>query len=425
MKKTICIILFMSFISCLRAQVFDDEREWQRQSETTPRAIDFSKMFEDEKAKKEEFNDLKLKQETELRQKMLQATALEKAVDPQSYVVGPGDIFTLNIWGALEMQLPIPVSPEGVLSVPSVGEIDIRKMTLADVKKRVYDKAKPHYQNCEISLILTTLRSFRVHVVGEVEYPGTYLANPTERISDLIGEAGGVTDWANKVAIELRKVTGDTLLFNFAEFESDGEIDGNVLVSGGDVVFVPPISLTSDKVYVDGDFKVGGLYQVLDNETVHAFLSRIRAFNKNANPMDVVVLRKTDKTIKTFKPYLEQNADIIILKNGDRVVIPSAYVYVKGSVQFPGTYPYVASFTAKDYAGMAGGNYYSGNIKKVKVYQAKTGKTRRGPDALVEPGDVVDMPKAWNEELRNWGPVLSAIASSVIAAKAIGLIGGE
>ncbi|MBN2104491.1 SLBB domain-containing protein [bacterium] len=425
MMKKILSICFILCFSCLFAQVLEDEREWQRESESTPRAIDFSKMFEDEKAEEEKFEDLKSKLEREMRQKMMEAAALEKAVDPETYVVGPGDIFTLNIWGAMEMQMPIAVSPEGVLPVPSVGEIDIRKLTLAEVKEKVLKAAKPFYEKSEISLTLVTLRSFRVHVVGEVEYPGTYLANPTERVSDMIKEAGGATDWANKIAIKLYRVEGDTLMFNLSAFEAQGDIESDPFVNGGDIIFIPPINLDSAKVFVEGDFKVGGLYQILHEESVHEFMQRVKAFNKNTNPLNVIIIRKRDQDIQIIKPYLEGNPEKIILKDDDRIIIPSAYVYVKGCVQYPGTYPYVASFTAKDYAGMAGGNLYSGAINRVKVYQSITGKTKRGPEAPVAPGDVVDLPKSWNEELRNWGPILSAIASSVLAAKAIGLIGND
>ena len=422
-KRLALMVLFVILSSTIFSQVLDDERETQRGTETLPRAIDFTKMFEETDKDREDFNDLKRKRETELRAKMMEAAALEKPIDPDKYIVGPGDVFMFNIWGAMEMQLPLAVSPEGVLSVPSVGDIDIRKMKLAEVKQKVLEAAGPFYENCKISLILMTLQSFRVHVVGEVKYPGTYLANPTERVLDLIAEAGGPTDWANKVSVELRKVTGDTLIYNLTDFESDGDIDGDPYVNGGDVIYVPPISLTSDKVFVEGDFKVGGLYQIITNESVHEFLLRIGAFNKNTNPLEVVIMRKTEDDIQILKPYLEDDPHQTFLQNGDRVLIPSAYVYVQGCVQFPGMYPYVASYTAKDYAGMAGGNFYSGNIKNVKVYQSQTGKIRRGPDAAVAPGDVVDLPRSWNEQMRNWGPILSAIASSVLAAKAIGLIG--
>lgn len=416
------IILLILASSILIGQVLENEQEWQKQTQTPTRAIDFSKMFQEEETTRQDFEDIKRKRESELRQKILEAAALEKAIDPETYIVGPGDIFTFNIWGAMEMSLPVVVSPEGSLPIPSVGEIDIREMTLTEAKKTVLDAAKPFYEKSDISLTLTTLRSFRVHVVGEVEYPGTYLANPTERISDMVFAAGGATDWANKVAIQLRQLNGDTIVFNLSLFELNGDLIQDVFVHGGDIVYVPPIDLSSSKVHVEGDFKVGGLYQIVEKESVHEFLQRIGAFTKNTNPLDVVIVRKTDQDIRTIKPYLDGDATQQILLDGDRILIPSEFVYVKGAVQFPGTYPYIASLKAKDYAGMAGGNNYSGTINRVKVYHTLSGKTKKGPDTPVAPGDVVDLPKSMTEEMTKWGSIFSVIISSILAARAVGLI---
>src|SRR5688572_4119869 len=47
---------------------------------------------------------------------------LEGAIDGNKYTVGPNDIFALGVWGIVNQPLPIAVSPEGSLIIPSVGE---------------------------------------------------------------------------------------------------------------------------------------------------------------------------------------------------------------------------------------------------------------------------------------------------------------
>jgi len=111
------------------------------------------------------------------------------------------------------------------------------------------------------------------------------------------------------------------------------------------------------------------------------------------------------------------------LSSGDRIVLPSQYVFVKGAVRNPGAYPYTVNLRAKDYAGMAGGDYQSGTIHGVKVLHVRTGKTEKGPDAVVEPGDIVDLPQNWGNRFRNYLTIVSTITSMVIAAKAAGLFG--
>ena len=412
----------MFFASGAWTQVPENKqkKEWEKKS-TVPKVIDFSKIFEQQKMSREDFETLKREKETELQARLSQPAALEKSVDPEKYIVGPGDIFSFNVWGPTETQVSITISPEGKLNIPAVGEIDVDGRTLSEVKSLVLKKAAPVYGNSKIALILEGVRFFRVHVVGEVKYPGTYIAQAVNRISELITNAGGVTDWAWKRKIELRHSDGKVDYFDLASFEQKGDLKQDLFVNGGDVIYVPSIELSKNVVKVEGDLANSGIYQIFEGEKLLDFLQRIRVLKRNTNISKIVVIRSTEK-IFPFQDEKNVNSDFQ-LQNGDRVVIPSNYVYVKGTVRIPGAYPYVLNLTARDYAGMAGGDYRSASIKSVRVYHVRTGKIEKGPNVIVEPGDVVHLNPTWNERLRNYIQILPAITSLILAAKAAGLLG--
>ena len=414
----IIVLFYLVLTLPLAAQIIDDELEQSIQT-PAPQAVDFSKMFEEEEETRDDYADMKRQKEALLREQMNQPDALEAAVDPEQYIVGPGDIFSFNIWGPLESQIPAAISPEGKLAIPSVGEIVADGLTLSQLQDSVYEKAKPFYEGSDISLTLESLRYCRVHVTGEVKFPGTYVAQATNRMSTLITDAGGVTENANKGAIILKRLNGDKFLFDLSYFEQFGDLDGNICVTGGDVIFVPAVDLSKPFVHVEGDFNASGLYQINEDEELFNFLQRIRAVKRNTDITKVVVIRGT----KILKPFAEDNSSSFKLIKNDLITIPAAFVYVKGAVQKPGAYPYIQNFTAKDYAGMAGGDYQSAGIRSVKIFSTATGKTRKGPDIVVQPGDVVDLPQGWGSHARNWGTFISALASSVLAARAAGLIG--
>jgi protein involved in polysaccharide export with SLBB domain len=113
------------------------------------------------------------------------------------------------------------------------------------------------------------------------------------------------------------------------------------------------------------------------------------------------------------------------LCSGDRIVLAADLVYVRGSVMSPGAYPYVPNMKAKDYAGMAGGDYRSANIKGVKVFHVSSGKSEKGPNALVEAGDVVFLSANMDEKLRNYITIIPVFTSLILAAKAAGLMGAK
>ncbi len=416
------LLTIMFFALGVWAQVPENKEKLQKEKTSTiPKVIDFSKIFEQQKMTREDFEALKREKETELQARLSQPAALEKSVNPEKYIVGPGDIFSFNVRGPTETQVPITVSPEGKLNVPSVGEIGVDGKTLSEVQTLVLKKAAPVYGNSKIALALEAVRFFRVHVVGEVKYPGTYITQAINRISELITDAGGATDWAWKRKIELRHPDGSVDYFDLTSFEQKGDLKEDLFVNGGDVIYIPPIELSKSMVKVEGDLANSGIYQIFQGEKLLDFLQRIRTLKRNTNLSKIVVIRSTEE-ILPFQDEKSMNPDFP-LQNGDRVVIPSNYVYVKGTVRIPGAYPYVLNLTARDYAGMAGGDYRSGSIKSVRVYHVRTGKIEKGPNVIVEPGDVVHLNPSWNERFRSYIQILPAITSLILAAKAAGLFG--
>jgi len=249
-KRIIHTFIFLLFLSSTFAigQIIPEEEE-KRQSPLTPKVMDFSSLTEQEMTR-EDWEQWKRQRIIELRERVARGEALEGAVNPETYLVGPGDIFSLNIWGAMETRIPLVVTPEGQLLVPSVGEFLVNGLPLAEVQKQILEKASPFYGNSRITLNLESLRFFRVHVVGEVTYPGTYIAQAVNRVSEVLVEAGGLTDRGWNRAIELRHINGKPDTCDISAFEQTGDLRTTPFVNGGDVIFVPSINFGNDWVQV-------------------------------------------------------------------------------------------------------------------------------------------------------------------------------
>ncbi|MCK5146610.1 SLBB domain-containing protein [bacterium] len=421
-KLIISLMLLVAAGSCI-AQLIDETQTVREKQSSLPKAVDFSKLFEADKMTGDEFNAWQRNRQIKLRERLGEVEALEGAVDANKYIVGPGDIFSFNIWGALEHQLPLQVSPEGKLLIPSVGEINVAGLTLTKARNKVLDMAQPVYAGSKLSLSLEALRFFRVHVVGEVQFPGTYIARAVDRISEMITLAGGITERAWKGGIEIRHTDSTKSIFNLNAFELTGNLNTDSFVTGGDIIFIPPIGLNAELVKVEADQESSGSYRILEGETLLTFLQRIRALKRNSDLSKILVIRQTEGTDVYLYPFqIGDTYDLkFILETNDRIILPSQYVYVKGSVRQPGAYPYVFNLTAKEYAGMAGGDFRSGNITGVKVYHSRTGKTESGADVMVEPGDIVHLHLNWDQRFGNYLRIVTAATSLILAAKSAGL----
>jgi len=411
------------------AQVKEETDPIKKQG-SQPRVIDFSQYFRRDQITREDLENWKRRRETKLRERLAQPEALESAVDPETYIVGPGDIFSFNVWEGKVAQLPLAVSPVGKLLLPTIGELDVAGKSLSEVQALFRERIIPYYREDKVSLSLEALRYFRVHVVGEVRFPDTYVGQPTDRISEMIQEAGGLTRWAWKGGIELRRLNGDVFHFDLSAFEQRGSVEQDLTVSGGDIIYVPPLSLYQALVTLEGDFAKSGIYPVKADENVLDFLQRIRVLDRNMDLSQIVVIRghdtqQTAETKTVYTPFAQTDSEnqSFSLQNGDRIILPSKVVYVKGAVRAPGAYPYLGTLTAKEYVGMAGGDLRSASIKAIKVYHIRSGKSERGADVIVEPGDFVELKSSLSQKLDMYLRILSTLTTLILAAHAAGLFG--
>ncbi len=355
---------------------------------------------------------------------------LEAAIDPDEYVVGPGDIFFISIWSAETQTLKVPVEPEGSLIIPTVGHIPANGRTLTEVRRDIVRAVKKTYLRAQVSVNLYRLRLFRVHVTGEVLAPGPYEALAVDRVADLIERASGLTTWASERNIEVRHRDGTVDYVDLYEYTKLGRLESNLTLRDGDVIYVPPIRFTSATVRLEGAVSSPGVYQLKENESLVEFLLRTGALNKEAELQTAYVRRRTNangavETIPVY-PYLKQQANghtDLTLQDGDVVMVPqrTKEVYVVGAVRTPGAYAYYPNLTAMDYVGFAGSTDRAKSLSKVKVIRKDTKTELKGGNVRIEPGDMVVVPQKQVFGVREFTTLVITVTNVLLAMKAIGV----
>lgn len=157
----------------------------------------------------------------ELQTVALKSQALEGAIDPETYLVGPGDAFNIELEGLRQYNSVVTVSPEGKLIIPTLGVYDVQGKSVTEVRRLVAEKARSKFVGGQIKINLVGVRDIRVHVTGQVAQPGTYQAKSVYRISDVITLAGGLNSWANARSIELRRENQPTQVIDYYAFMTE------------------------------------------------------------------------------------------------------------------------------------------------------------------------------------------------------------
>jgi len=361
----------------------------------------------------------------------LQSQPLEAAIDPEKYIIGPGDMFQITIWAAENLSFNLPVVPEGKLIIPTIGTLDVDRKTLSAVKQMIATAAARKYLNTEITANLVRIRQVRVHVTGQILEPGPYLALATHRVSDVIEAADGLTSVAAERNVELRHKDGSVELVDLHRYYQNGDLENNPFVDGGDVVHVPAINFSQATVRVEGMVPHPGEYQIAANESVADFLLRVNAYNRDSDLRAAYITRNstgngTAETIPVF-PYLRNQGNghsELYLQAGDVISVPDKQeeVYVIGAVRNPGPFAFYPRTKAFTYVGFAGSHERAADLSDIEIIRKNSEDKLKGKDITVKPGDTIFVPQRTEFGVREITTIVGTAASILLTMKAIGVI---
>ena len=167
-------------------------------------------------------------------------------VNPTSYVIGGEDVLFIKTWRMPDFTFPAVVRPDGMISVPLVGEMSAAGKTPAMLEKELAAALGNFIQKPDVSVTVTDVRSKKYYVTGEVLKSGEFaLVGPTTIMQAVV--QCGFQPFANKKKIRiLRK--GATLSFNYEDAikarkvskgsKNTTSIDQNALIENGDYIVV-------------------------------------------------------------------------------------------------------------------------------------------------------------------------------------------
>ena len=78
----------------------------------------------------------------------------DRIVDPDDYIVGPGDELHINIISSNETFDRLVISPTGQLLIPSVGMVDCNKLKLSQLVKEIKKEIRSWSTNVRINVEL-------------------------------------------------------------------------------------------------------------------------------------------------------------------------------------------------------------------------------------------------------------------------------
>ena len=301
------------------------------------------------------------------------------------YIVRPGDVLEITVWGHSNLSGTVTVDEEGKISLAGLpGDIRVAGMKISEVQAGLTDMLTYYLRNPVVSVTLRETRMIRVTVIGSVRSPGVYSFRSEPTVISALASAGGYLAEADLTQVRITGMHTTDSTISDAGFRSitvdiekvlSGEKEMSqepgFILADGDIVYVPGRART---VSVLGEIQRPGVYNIDTTGEGTSLFDIIAAAGGpgiNADTSCVRVTRIIGQTSHTLEIDLDAGDSAFKLLPGDAIYVPRAIrVQVLGQVKNPGSYQLKAKSTLIHAIAQAGGTLDSADTSYISLHRA-------------------------------------------------------
>lgn len=164
--------------------------------------------------------------------------------DSTPYTLHSGDTLLVAVWREDALLKEVRVLPDGSITFPLVGRVEVAGLGSEEVERRIAEKLKPFIPDAVVSIVITGIEGNRVYVIGKVLKPGpVVLKAPDTTVLQALSQVGGLDRFADGNAVKVLRTTpqkGVQLLpVRLNDLLKGSELSTNVMLQPGDTILVP------------------------------------------------------------------------------------------------------------------------------------------------------------------------------------------
>jgi protein involved in polysaccharide export with SLBB domain len=259
------------------------------------------------------------------------------------YKIDPGDTLEISLWeGNKQEKEEILVRPNGNISFGFVEDLYIKGLTASELDIKLTTFLKEYVNNPRIDVVVKKHNSKWVRVLGAIAShgrsfdsnqagsgPGLYELRGKTTALEILTTAGGPKENANLKNVSFRRKNGESSTLNLYKAILQGDQSQNPVLDDGDLVFLPTISESGNRVYVFGEVEKPGAYTFTGSEIrLLDIIAEAGGATVNAAEYETRVVRgdETQPEIiaANLRSLVEQGdrSQNVALVNGDLVYVP-------------------------------------------------------------------------------------------------------
>lgn len=157
-----------------------------------------------------------------------------------TYIIGVEDELQISVWREPELSTTVVVRPDGMITLPLINDVKAVGLKTDEMQNVLMDKLKNFVNEPQVTVVVRSIRSRKVYLVGEVGHQGSFPINGDMTALELLAEAGGIGPFAKANSIYiLREQNGKKIRIPFHYKKAVAGKSENVTLQPGDVVVVP------------------------------------------------------------------------------------------------------------------------------------------------------------------------------------------
>lgn len=273
---------------------------------------------------------------------------------PKNYILGPGDLIYVDIYGESEKYYEATVNPEGAILLDNIGLIAVSGKTIEAAEGIIKNRVATFYTGLTgsnpktfLQVSLGNVKTIKVHILNEVRLPGTFTLSAFSTVFNALYAAGGPSDKGTLRAIQLIRNNKKIAEIDVYDLLINGTANLDVQLQDQDVILVNPYLA---RVKVMGEVKRPLFFEVTPEDNLEDVIRFAGGFTDLAFKDRISVSRITGNQRSISDVYSNQ-LGLFNLKGGDEISVYriidrySNRIQIKGAVFRPGIFSLTEGLT--------------------------------------------------------------------------------
>lgn len=236
-------------------------------------------------------------------------------------LLGAGDVLKISVYGNNDLALETRVSEAGEITFPLIGNVALGGLSVSAAEKKIGGllESGNFLRKAQVNIIVTSIQSQQVSVVGQVNRPGRYPIEGKRSVMDLLAMAGGIGAEGGDTVSLIRKRGGKSSkeVIDVIDMVRNADLNRDFDVAGNDIIYVE----RAPRFYIYGEVQRPGAFRLERNMTV------LQALSVGGG----LTLRGTERGMRVKRRDANGTMQVITAKHDDLLQVDDV-VYVQESL---------------------------------------------------------------------------------------------